>query len=137
MARFTISDSIEEPVSKTEMPEYEHKGRYSIEEPSQFKRKSQIAMKNFAKGLTSSATLIHELTKNPLLFTLHDAIKDPKSIFEKSAELAKELEEKLDLTPPEAESTIERLMEGAFKGAESGAIFGPAGAITGAVGGFG
>lgn len=134
MAKFTISNSEEEVEIKPQVPKYERKGRFSIEEEqqSQFKRKSEIALKNLGKGAVSSLSGLYELAKTPLSLTA----KDPREMLQRSAELSKELEEKFGLTPPEAETATERLMEGAFKGAGAGLPFGAAGAITGLTGGL-
>lgn len=127
MARYTLSDSLEEPEQIEKPPEYEKKKRYSIEEPSQLSRKGEQALKNVAKGAVTTGSVLYKFLAPSL---------NPKGFgqtLQEAAELAKKIEDKFGLTPQEAETVTERILEGGFKGAGGGGLVG---GIPGAVAGF-
>lgn len=134
MTRYSISTSSEdtEPVAPSiSVPERFQKPRFSMESPSQFARKSAIIGKNIVKGAAALPTLAAGVPKG--------VGSEKESIKERMQEVAtyvKDLEEKYNLTPPEAETLFERLLEGTSQGIGAGAAFGIPGAIAGGVGGL-
>lgn len=129
MPRYSISDSIDDAAQAVEKPHaIEKKKRYSIEEPSQFKRKAKMAAQSFGQGSVSAGSTVYEFLKPTL------KPRGFKETFEDAASLSKSLQEKFNLEPDEAEDMAERYIQAGFRGAGAGAITGLGGAVAGAAG---
>ena len=139
MTKYTLHDSQEDAVPDVKIPEYDRKNRFTLEEPSQFKRKTKMALKSFGKGALKSGATIYELARSGVSLAPAGALERAEKlpgIFEKASVLAKELEEKFNLTPPEAESMAERMIQKGFEGSGAGLPFGLGGMVTGFTGGL-